>query len=289
MLAGLVGSGIGPSLSPPLHEAEAGRLGVRLAYGRFDLDDWGLPASAVGEVVAAARAAGYAGLNVTHPCKQAVLAHLDELSPDAAALAAVNTVVFDGDTAAGHNTDWSGFARGLESGLPGVPLGSVVLLGAGGAGAAVAHGLLTLGAGRVHVLDLDPARADALASALRTRFGADRASAGGSTASALAGADGLVHATPVGMAAHPGLPLPAELLDPRLWLAEVVYRPLETDLVRLARRVGCRVLDGGRMAVFQAAGALALFTGTAPDTGRMRRHFDRLTAPGEREPADVLD
>ncbi|MEW2507279.1 shikimate dehydrogenase [Amycolatopsis sp. NPDC047767] len=289
VLAGLVGSGIGPSLSPPLHETEAARLGVRLAYGRFDLDDWGLPASAAGEVVAAARAAGYAGLNVTHPCKQVVLDHLDELSADAAALAAVNTVVFREGTAAGHNTDWSGFARGLETGLPGVPLGSVVLLGAGGAGAAVAHGLLTLGAGRVRVLDLDTTRAEALALALQARFGAQRASAGGSVASALAGADGLVHATPVGMAAHPGLPLPAELLDPRLWVAEVVYRPLETELVRVAAARGCRVLDGGRMAVFQAADALALFTGAEPDAARMRRHFDRLASPGEREPADVLD
>ncbi|MEV8609301.1 shikimate dehydrogenase [Amycolatopsis sp. NPDC051373] len=289
VLAGLVGSGIGPSLSPPLHEAEARRLGVRLAYGRFDLDDWGLPASAAGDVVAAARAAGYAGLNVTHPCKQVVLDHLDELSADAAALAAVNTVVFREGTAAGHNTDWSGFARGLETGLPGVPLGSVVLLGAGGAGAAVAHGLLTLGAGRVRVLDLDPTRAEALAVALQARFGTERASAGGSVASALATADGLVHATPVGMAAHPGLPLPAELLDPRLWVAEVVYRPLETELVRVASDRGCRVLDGGRMAVFQAADALALFTGAEPDAARMRRHFDRLAAPGEREPADVLD
>ncbi|WP_326837911.1 shikimate dehydrogenase [Amycolatopsis rhabdoformis] len=289
VLAGLVGSGIGPSLSPPLHEAEAGRLGVRLAYGRFDLDDWGLPAGAAAEVVAAARAAGYAGLNITHPCKQVVLAHLDELSADAAALAAVNTVVFAGGTAAGHNTDWSGFARGFEAGLPGAPLGSVVLLGAGGAGAAVAHGLLTLGAGHVRVLDLDHPRAEALASALTARFGEGRASAGGSVATALADADGLVHATPVGMAAHPGLPLPAALLHPRLWVAEVVYRPLETELVRVARARGCRVLDGGRMAVFQAAEALALFTGAVPDTDRMRRHFARLTASGERTPVHVVD
>lgn len=291
VLTGLVGAGIGPSLSPPLHEAEARRLGLELGYARFDLDDLGVPATAVGPMVAAARDAGYRGLNITHPCKQVVLEHLDELSPDAAALAAVNTVVFRDGRAVGHNTDWSGFARGLRTGLPGVDLGSVVLLGAGGAGAAVAHGLLTAGAGRVRVFDLDAGRAGELAAALAGRFGPGRASAGADLAADVGAADGLVHATPTGMAAHPGLPLPAALLRPGLWVAEVVYRPLETELVRTARALGARVLDGGRMAVFQAVEAFRLFTGTEPDAGRMLRHLGELTAtpPPERQPADVLD
>jgi shikimate dehydrogenase len=289
VLTGLIGAGIGPSLSPPLHEIEARRLGVELVYRRFDLDDLGAPATAVGPLLAAARDAGYRGLNITHPCKQVVLAHLDELSPDAAALAAVNTVVFEDGRAVGHNTDWSGFARGLRTGLPDVELGSVVLLGAGGAGAAVAHGLLTAGAGRVRVFDLDAGRAAELAAALAGRFGAGRASAGTDLAAAVGAADGLVHATPTGMAAHPGLPLPAGLLRPDLWVAEVVYRPLETELVRTARALGARVLDGGRMAVFQAAEAFALFTGAEPDAARMLRHFATLTASSERQPADALD
>jgi shikimate dehydrogenase len=289
VLTGLIGAGIGPSLSPPLHETEACRLGVDLAYTRFDLDDLGVPATAVGPLLAAARDAGYRGLNITHPCKQVVLAHLDELSPDAAALAAVNTVVFEDGRAVGHNTDWSGFARGLRTGLPGVALGSVVLLGAGGAGAAVAHGLLTAGAGRVRIFDLDAGRAAELAAALAGRFGAGRAAAGTDLATAVGAADGLVHATPTGMAAHPGLPLPPGLLRPDLWVAEVVYRPLDTELVRAARAAGARVLDGGRMAVFQAAEAFALFTGVRPDAARMLRHFADLTTSPERQPADVLD
>ncbi|WP_370973407.1 shikimate dehydrogenase [Amycolatopsis sp. cg9] len=291
VLTGLIGAGIGPSLSPPLHEAEARRLGLELVYPRFDLEDEGVPATAVGALLAAARDAGYRGLNITHPCKQVVLDHLDELSPDAAALTAVNTVVFRDGRAIGHNTDWSGFARGLRTGLPGADLGAVVLLGAGGAGAAVAHGLLTAGAGRVQVFDLDTGRAAALAAALAGRFGAERAAAGTDLATAVGAAAGLVHATPTGMAAHPGLPLPAGLLRPDLWVAEVVYRPLETELVRTARAAGARVLDGGRMAVFQAAEAFALFTGTRPDAGRMLRHFADLTGtpPLERQPADVLD
>src|SRR3954462_8765420 len=169
-LVGLVGTGIGPSLTPPLHEREADQLGIRYLYRRFDLDDLQLPAEAVGDLLAAPRLAGFDGLNVTHPCKQMVLRHLDELSPDAAALGAVNTVVFHNGRAVGHNTDWSGFARSFDRGLSDVPLDDVVLLGAGGAGAAVAHALLTLGVGRLTVLDVDGARARSLAAALNQRF-----------------------------------------------------------------------------------------------------------------------
>jgi shikimate dehydrogenase len=286
-LAGLIGTGIGPSLTPPMHEREGDELGLRYVYRRFDLDELGLPPEAVGEVLAAARLAGYDGVNVTHPCKQLVLEHLDECSPDAAALGAVNTVVFRDGRAIGHNTDWSGFARAFDRGLPDAPLDRVVLLGAGGAGAAVAHALLTLGPGRLTVLDVDADRAGRLAGDLAGRFGADRAVGGGAgdVAAALEGADGLVHATPTGMAAHPGLPLPAELLRPDLWVADIVYRPLETELVRTARALGCRVLDGGGMAVFQAVDAFRLFTGREPDADRMLAHFTTLVSapdPGVR-------
>lgn len=279
-LVGLVGSGIGPSLSPALHEREADELAVRYLYRRLDLDELVLPATAIGDVVAAARLAGYDGLNITHPCKQEVLQHLDELSTEAAALGAVNTVVFADDKTVGHNTDTSGFARSVALGLPNAPLERVVLIGAGGAGAAVAHALLGLGTGVLEVFDVDVRRSEALADSLRNRFGADRALAGRSgddeLAASLHDADGLVHATPTGMAAHPGLPLPAELLRPELWVADVVYRPLNTELVETARARGCRVLDGGRMAVFQAVDAFRLFTGQEPDADRMLRHFDAL-------------
>jgi shikimate dehydrogenase len=284
-LVGLVGSGIGPSLTPPMHEREADELGIRYLYRRFDLDALKLPAEAIGDLVAAARLAGFDGLNVTHPCKQLVLRHLDELSPDAAALGAVNTVVFRDGRAIGHNTDWSGFARSFDRGLPEVDLDRVVLLGAGGAGAAVAHALLTLGVGRLTVLDVDRERARSLAAALGQRFDAGRATGGdlADLEQSLSGADGLVHATPTGMAAHPGLPVPAALLRPPLWVADVVYRPLATELVRTARTAGCRVLDGGGMAVFQAVDAFRLFTGVDPDAERMLTHFTTLVdAPGAR-------
>ncbi|MFB6548362.1 shikimate dehydrogenase [Streptomyces sp. NPDC056405] len=271
-LVGLIGSGIGPSLSPALHEREAARQGLRYLYRLIDIDTLGVRPEAVGDLLRAARDLGFDGLNITHPCKQLVIEHLDALAPQAEALGAVNTVVFD-DTgrATGHNTDVTGFAASFARGLPDAPLERITQLGAGGAGAAVAHATLTLGAGRVTVVDAVPERAAALAAQLNRHFGDGRAAH--ATPDRLTGlltrADGIVHATPTGMAAHPGLPLPAGLLHPGLWIAEVVYRPLETELLRAARALGCATLDGGGMAVFQAADAFRLFTGREPDAVRM--------------------
>jgi len=269
-VVGLVGARIDASLSPALHEREAAELGLDYRYELLDIEALGIPVVELGDVLADARRAGMLGLNVTHPCKQVVLQHLDELSPVAAALGAVNTVVFHGDRAFGHNTDATGFAESFARGLPDVPLDHVVVLGAGGAGAAVAHAALGRGVTRLTIVDVDPDRARAVAEQLDT----EHAMAG--DIDELADADGLIHATPTGMAAHPGLPLPEDLLHPRLWVAEVVYRPLETELLRRARALGCRTLDGGGMAVFQAAEAFQLFTGVEPDAERMLRHFAEL-------------
>ncbi|MEU2537473.1 shikimate dehydrogenase [Streptomyces iakyrus] len=277
-LVGLIGSGIGPSLSPALHEGEADRQGLRLVYRPIDIDTLGVPPEAVGDLLRAARDLGFDGLNITHPCKQLVIEHLDALTPQAEALGAVNTVVFEDGRAVGHNTDVTGFAASFARGLPDAPLERVVQLGAGGAGAAVAHATLTLGAERVTVVDALPERAAALAGSLNRAFGEGRAAAAPPErrTELLAQADGIVHATPTGMAAHPGLPLPAELLHSGLWVAEVVYRPLETELLRTARALGCATLDGGGMAAFQAADAFRLFTGREPDAARMLADLTEL-------------
>ncbi|MBE8474737.1 shikimate dehydrogenase [Streptomyces justiciae] len=277
-LVGLIGAGIGPSLSPALHEREADRQGLRYLYRLIDIDTLGVPPEAVGDLVRSARDLGFDGLNITHPCKQLVIEHLDGLSAQAEALGAVNTVVFEGGRAVGHNTDVTGFAASFARGLPDVPLERVVQLGAGGAGAAVAHATLTLGAGRVTLVDALADRAAALAASLNRHFGEGRAAHAtpDRLAKLLADADGIVHATPTGMAAHPGLPFPAALLHPGLWIAEVVYRPLETELLRTARAMGCATLDGGGMAAFQAVDAFRLFTGREPDAARMLADIGEL-------------
>jgi shikimate dehydrogenase len=276
-LVGLVGSGIGSSLSPAMHEREADALGLRYHYRLLDLDDLGVRPDAVGEVVGAARLTGYDGLNITHPVKQLVLPHLDELSPEAELVGAVNTVVFSGGRAVGHNTDLTGFSTAFATGLPEVALDTVVLLGAGGAGAAVGHALLSLGVAHLRVVDLEADRAERLASALSVHFGRQRATAcPPADPGVIEDADGLVNATPVGMVGHQGTPVPAARLRPDLWVCDIVYRPLETELLRTAREIGARVLDGGRMAVFQAADTFRLVTGSEPDPERMLRHFDAL-------------
>jgi shikimate dehydrogenase len=276
VLCGLIGHGIQASLTPALHEREGDEQGLRSQYKLIDLHALGLGAEALPELLQAAERMGFTGLNITHPCKQAVIPLLDELSPDAAALGAVNTVLLRDGKRIGHNTDWSGYAEAFRRNMEGVALDRVVQLGAGGAGAAVAHALLTLGVGQLTIQDMDPARAQALAASLSERFGAGRAVACADLPAAMAAADGLVHCTPTGMAAHPGLPLPAELLRPSLWVSEIVYFPLETELLRTARALGCRTLSGGGMAVFQAVQAFRLFTGREPDPERMLRHFAEM-------------
>ncbi len=286
VLAALIGQGIGASLTPSMHEREGAEQGLRLVYRRVDLLALRLGPEALPELLTGAQRFGFGGLNITHPCKQAVVPLLDALSDDARALGAVNTVVLKDGRRVGHNTDGPGFAEGFRRGLPEARRGRVVQLGAGGAGAAVAHALLgELGAGHLVVSDTDAARAGALADSLCARFGAGRASPCADLASAVGAADGLVNCTPVGMAKHPGLPLPAALLHPALWVAEIVYFPLETELLRAARALGCRTLDGGGMAVFQAAGAFRLFTGLEPDAARMQRHFASMVAGGGRPPS----
>jgi len=277
VLLGLIGAGIQGSRMPPLHQFEAAAHGLHCVYTRIDLAVLGLTEADLSDLLTAAWRFGFAGLNITHPCKQAVIPLLDALSPDARTIGAVNTVLFEpGGRTIGHNTDAWGFAESFRRELGDVPRERVALLGAGGAGAAVGHALLEIGVGRLDVIDTDRSRAEGLESQLCRRFGADRVSAGASPEAALAGADGIVNATPVGMEKYPGMPLPAELLRANLWVADIIYFPLETALLRMARAGGCRTMGGSGMAVFQAVAAFRLFTGIEPDAERMLRHFASL-------------
>ncbi|ASN53473.1 shikimate dehydrogenase [Sinomonas sp. R1AF57] len=289
-LIGLIGDGVTPSLTPSLHEREGAEHGLLYLYRPIDIAALGLAPESVGELVRAARNLGFNGLNITHPCKQLVIEHLDEVDPDAGRLGAVNTVVIGADgRTVGHNTDMSGFLAAFRAGLPDAALGRVVQLGAGGAGSAVAYALLTAGVGHLVIVDVDRSRAEGRAAELAGLFPAASVEARTTAelASLLEAADGVVHCTPVGMAAHPGTPFDTSLLTPRHWVADIVYRPIETQLVRDARAAGCRVLDGGRMAVGQAVDAFRIFTGLEPDAERMRAHFLELIAAEQRAEAET--
>jgi shikimate dehydrogenase len=275
-LVGLIGAGIQRSLTPAMHEEEARQHGLRLHYQLIDLDAAGVGVEALPTLIQAARIMGFAGLNITYPCKQAVIPLLDELSDEARAMGAVNTVVFRAGRAFGHNTDGSGWAWGFRRTLPQADLKRVVLLGAGGAGSAIAHAVLRLGAAQLVIVDREAERAQAAAAQLNTLYGAGRVAASADAAQALRGATGLIHATPTGMDKLPGLPLAVELLRPELWVAEIVYFPLDTELLRAARSRGCATVDGGTMAVGQAVGAFEHFTGRSADAARVEAHFRRL-------------
>ena len=277
-LVGLVGRGVGPSLTPALHMAEGRANGLDYVYRTIDLNTLGLAPEQIGEILRWARALGFNALNVTHPCKRLVIPHLDAVVDDAAALGAVNTVVFEDDRTVGYNTDAPGFGTGFVEGLPGAAISNVVLLGAGGAGAAVGHALLALGAEHLTVVDLDVDRAAALAGELSERHRGAHVdtSAFDKLSILLPHSDGVVHCTPTGMADHPGMPFDAALLHPGMWVADIVYRPLDTALLTAARKAGCRTLDGGFMAVHQATTAFELITGITPDAERMSRHFRSL-------------
>jgi shikimate dehydrogenase len=277
LLLGLIGADIQASRSPAMHEAEAAAHGLRCVYQLIDLSRLHLTNDALPELLSAAERMGFAGLNITHPCKQAVMPLLHALSDSAAIVGAVNTVVFDQGKLVGHNTDWWGFRQGFRDRLPGASLDRVVQLGAGGAGAATAYAVLEMGAGELVIVDVLPDRARTLVARLSSTF-PGRVRAEEELGQLLGSADGLIHATPTGMQGHPGLAVPEALLHPSFWVAEVVYFPLDTELVRAARRAGCRVVDGGGMAVYQAVGAFRLFTGLEPDVARMRATFDAAGA-----------
>jgi shikimate dehydrogenase len=277
-LLGLVGDGIGASLTPAMQEREGRESGLLLSYRLLDATERGFGSQDLPEVLAWAQRLGFDGLNVTHPFKQAVVALLDELSQDASDLGAVNTVVFRDGRSLGTNTDWSGYGRAFRQVLPDAVEDRAVVVGAGGAGVAVGYGLLQQGAEHVWVLDSDRDRADACVVRLAKRFGDDRVSITNDLGRALADAQGLVNATPVGMLGHPGMSVPGGLVREDLWVSDVVYFPLETELIALARARGCRVVPGGGMAVHQAVGAFEYFTGRPADARRMTRHFEELTA-----------
>ena len=278
-LMGLIGQGVRPSLTPPMHEREASAHNLRFVYRPIDLLELQLPATAVGQLLQAGIQLGFNAFNVTHPCKQLVLETLDEIDPAALRLGACNTVLIEDGKLIGYNTDRSGFASALAMELPDADLTDVVLLGAGGAGSAVADALIGAGTQRLSIIDPEPQRAAALADTVQHAAASSVQIRAGSPADAtrwLPEATGLVNASPIGMFSHPGLPTDATLLHADMWVADIVYRPAITELIDRAAAVGCAVMPGKAMAVGQAADTFELVTGLVPDRQRMYAHLNEL-------------
>lgn len=256
-----------------MHVDEGNELGLQISYELLDFDLMQGGAELLPALLDQAEQRGFSGLNITYPSKQAVIPLLDELAPEARALHSVNTVLFRGGRRIGHNTDWWGFAESFKRDMADVNTDHVVLVGAGGAGAAVGYAMLKHGSRALTVHDLDGSRAAALVDRLSELFANRRIQVCRDLSAALSEANGLIHATPTGMRKHPGIPVPPDSLRPPLWVSEIVYVPLLTELVATARKHGCRTLDGGGMAVFQGAMAFKLFFEVEPDIQRMLRRF----------------
>lgn len=276
ILAGLIGAGIQLSRTPALHEQEGAAQGLGYLYRLIDLDKLQLDNSHLEELLTAAERMSFNGLNITFPAKQAIIPLLDDLSDEARGIGAVNTVVLKDGKRVGHNTDCLGFGEGFKRGMAGAARERVVQMGAGGAGSAVAFALLAEGVQQLTVFDVEPSRAQVLVDNINAHFPGNRAVLGTDLAASVGSADGLVNTTPMGMAKLPGMPVPKALLRADLWVAEIVYFPLETELLREARALGARTLDGGTMAVFQAVKAFELFSGVEPDAQRMVEHFNSM-------------
>ncbi|MEC3863213.1 shikimate dehydrogenase [Mesobacterium sp. TK19101] len=273
---GLIGHGIQKSRTPKMHIDEGAAQGLDYRYA---LIDTALNDAPLADLLDRAEQAGFNGVNVTHPFKQAVMGYVDVLSSSARSVNAVNTVVFRDGKRFGHNTDYWGFAEACRRNLTGAATGRVLLIGAGGAGGAVANALVDFGVGELLICDRNSTAASLLVDQLNARVGAGRTGLVPDATDAMTGADGIVNATPVGMASHPGTPLPPDLLEPAQWVADIIYFPLETALLAGARARGCRTMDGSGMAVFQAVRAFELFCGLTADPSRMRATFDRFDAP----------
>ena len=279
VLVGLIGANIMKSLSPALHADAFRAAGIEGHYHLMDVDR--PPRRSLAQLLEAATTAGFSGTNITFPFKQDVLTLLDTISPEAAQIGAVNTVTIttDGRTT-GYNTDRRGFRRSFEEELgPGAAkAATVVLVGAGGVGRAVAFALMDLGAAMIVLCDRDTERATSLLNDLVRHYKEPRCRLAGALESEVAAADGVVNATPVGMHGFAGNPVPACALKASHWVADVVYTPIETMFIKAAAAKGARVLTGGGMCVHQAAEAFRLFTGVEPDIARMHRTFANALA-----------
>jgi shikimate dehydrogenase len=289
ILVGLIGANIQKSLSPALFADACAAAGQRGYYHLMDVDV--LAGRALHDLLGAARTAGFAGVNVTYPFKEAVTALLDAVSADARQIGAVNTVTIGRDgTTTGYNTDRIGFRRSFEEkfGRDAVAGQTALLMGAGGAGRAVAFALCDLGVASLLVSDKNAAQATGLVAALAAHFGQGRCRVESDPVPALATAAGMVNATPVGMTGFPGLPIVPDTIQAHHWVADVIYTPLETALLKAARAKGARVMGGAGMCVHQAVEAFRLFTGLTPDVERLHAAFaraavlrDRMTGPAE--------
>ena len=256
-----------------MHEQAGDGLGIRCHYHLIEIA--GAGATELRALLDGIKRIGFAGVNVTFPYKEAVLPLLDDLSPAAREIGAVNTVVVRDDRLVGYNTDATGFERAVSHLVKGSGHGPVALIGAGGVGKAIAHALARLGVAEISIFDTDRAKAEQIAAQLRGRQQIRIAT---SVEDALRGAAGVVNGTPIGMLPDRGTPVPDALLRRDMWVADAVYTPLWTPLLTAAKSNGAEIMTGRELAIHQAADAFELFTGMKPSMSELGNAFDGVMA-----------
>lgn len=253
---GLLGRPVAHSLSPAMHNAAFRELGINAVYVAF-------PVTELRRAISGIRGLGIAGVSVTIPFKEEIMPLLDLLDPRAARIGAVNTVVNREGRLIGYNTDWLGAVTALK-GKTAITGEHFLLLGAGGAARAIAFGILEEG-GKVTLTDLDQLKAAVLAK----EMGAEALPL---EALSLCPATFLINATPVGMAPDiDGIPIDPELLERFTLVMDIVYRPLNTRLLREATARDCQSIDGLQMLIHQATAQFELFTGLEAPAATMSR------------------
>ncbi|MGH9214365.1 MAG: shikimate dehydrogenase [Acidimicrobiales bacterium] len=259
-VAGVIGWPVRHSLSPTIMNAAFAATGLDWVYVAFEVSPDGGPAA-----VDAMRMLGLAGLSVTMPHKATVGASVDERTPVAAALEAVNCVFWAGDRLVGDNTDAAGFVDSLRVDHGVDPAGQrCAVVGAGGAGRAVSRALGDVGAAEVVVVNRSADRADRAAKLAGPVGRVGRAAD-------LARVDLVVNATPIGMGETPALPFDPELIQPNQVLVDLIYHPLTTPLLAAATARGARSVSGLGMLVHQGVHAFRRWTGHEPPVAEMAR------------------
>jgi shikimate dehydrogenase len=259
-LAGIIGWPVTHSLSPVLHGhwlAEYGIDGAMVPLAAR-VEDFSL-------VIDAIRRAGFAGVNVTVPHKESAFAIAHRVDAAAKSAGAANLLVFHGKEIEGRNTDSIGLAESLKENIGTLNGGDVVLLGAGGAARGAILALEMLGAGKIHLLNRDPHRAKTLAASLapQVKAGVEPGSLGG-WGKAAASAVLVVNSTSAGMGANPSLDIDLAALPKSAAVCDIVYNPLQTQLLKDAAARGHKTIDGLGMLMHQAAPSFEAFFGVRP-------------------------
>ncbi|HQZ11262.1 MAG TPA: shikimate dehydrogenase [Devosia sp.] len=271
---GIVGDNVAHSQSPSFHTLAGRHAGIDVRFDLIEPARWGLDFEAV---IARCRRENYAGLNITYPYKERVLALLTDADSDVARMGSCNTVLFRGWRLSGHNTDHTGFMAAFRHGF-GRPPGTALVVGAGGVGRAVVLGLGKLGASRILLADTDRLRAKAVAADLAPHLKCPIEVVSNADEAARH-ADGIVNCTPLGSVGHEGSPVRDESLTGKAWAFDVVYASGGTAFGQQAARAGVPFAGGYELLFHQGLDVFELFTGhTVADPKKLRAELQAMGA-----------